>query len=61
MPDKPVRAIDPLGIIALADVLVNHGPYTVHVKANRDLAAPVRTSLLAVPAKISRDLAVPVN
>lgn len=26
MPDKPVRSIDPLGIIALADVLVNHGP-----------------------------------
>lgn len=26
MSDKPVRAIDPLGIIALADVLVSHGP-----------------------------------
>lgn len=25
MPDKPVRAIDPLGIVALANVLVQHG------------------------------------
>jgi hypothetical protein len=25
MPDKPVRALDPLGIIALANVLVEHG------------------------------------
>lgn len=25
MPDKPVRAIDPLGIVALANVLARHG------------------------------------
>lgn len=26
MPDKPIRAIDPLGIIALANVLLQHNP-----------------------------------